>query len=289
MKDDKAIQNLCLHTHTIYCDGKQDMETLIISAINQNVKQIGISSHAPIKIPNNWSMDIKMMDKYRSEITKLKAIYKNQIDIFASLEIDYIPGMSYPFDYFKKQLKLDYTIGSIHLVKPQKKNQLWFIDGDKQTSIDNMLNLFDGEARQAVQCFYKQSREMIRSQKPDIIGHLDKVIMNTAHLIDVNDNWYQKEIENTLWEIKKHNVIVEANTRGLYKGKWKDTFPSAKILKLCYEMDIPVLISSDAHHSKELLLHYPQTLAKLKQIGFKYIQGRNNSEWVNLPINLSSI
>ena len=284
MKDDKPIQNLCLHTHNIFCDGKQDINTLIRSAVEQGVTQIGVSSHAPIKISNKWSMSLEMIDKYSSEIAELKEVYKNKIEVFTSLEIDFIPEKSYSFDYFKQRMKLDYTIGSIHLVQHPTKDELWFIDGDKQESIDNMLRVFDGNVKQAIQSFFSQTREMIRSQKPDVLGHMDKVIMNTGHLINVNEDWYLKEIKETLQEIKKHNVIVEANTRGIYKGKWGDTFPSTDILQKCHEMDIPVMISSDAHHSKELLLGYPETLAKLKQIGFKYIQGRINSNWGNFPI-----
>jgi len=113
---------------------------------------------------------------------------------------------------------------------------------------------------------------------------MDKVVMNTGHLFDHNTLWYQNEIAETLKEIKKHGIIVEANTRGLYKGKWDDTFPSRSILQQCYEMDIPVTISSDAHHSSELLLSYDKVKRELREIGFKYIQGRKNKKWGNFPI-----
>ena len=284
MQDESAIQNLCLHTHNIFCDGKQDINVLIKQAVNQKVAQIGISSHAPIKITNKWSMDIDKLDFYTSEIAELKKVYKSKIEIFTALEIDFIPHLSYPFDYFRRKMKLDYTIGSIHLVKHPSKEELWFIDGDKKTSINNMQRIFDGDVRLAVQSFYVQSREMIRTQKPDIIGHMDKVIMNTAGLFDVNEPWYQEEIDKTLNEILKQNVIVEVNTRGIYKGKWKESFPSFKILEQCCEMGIPITISSDAHHSDELLLAYPEMRQKLKEIGFKSLKGLINNKWGNFPI-----
>ena len=284
MKDEPAIQNLCLHTHNIFCDGKQDINTLIKQAVIQNVAQLGISSHAPIKISNKWSMDINQLDNYTLEITELKKVYQSKIEIFTALEIDFIPKLSYPFDYFRTKMNLDFTIGSIHLVKHPSKDELWFIDGDKKTSIENMLRIFEGDVRLAVQSFYAQSREMIRSQKPDIIGHLDKVIMNAGELFDVNESWYQEEIHKTLNEIFQHNVIVEVNTRGLYKGKWKEPFPSFAILNQCFEMGIPITISSDAHHSDELLLAYPEMRQKLKEIGFKFLKGQINGKWGNFPI-----
>jgi len=284
MKDEQAIQNLCLHTHNFFCDGKEDINRLIKSAVTQGVTQIGISSHAPLKIPNKWSMDLKSLENYRFEILKCREIYKNEIAVFTSLEIDYIPGKTFDFDFFRKKLSLDYSIGSIHLVLHPNKDELWFIDGDKETCIENMNRIFDGNVSLAIQSFYHQTREMIRTQRPDIIGHMDKVIMNTGHLFNTNEAWYQQEIELTLEEIKKYGVIVEANTRGLYKGKWKETFPGKDILQKCYEMGIPVIISSDAHKSDELLKGYDATRKLLKQIGYKYQQGRLDSSWVNIPL-----
>ena len=284
MKDDTAIQNLCLHTHNFFCDGKQDINTLIKNAVLQNVTQIGISSHAPIKIENKWSMSLDNIDNYVFEISEARKKYGSKIEIFTSLEIDYIPEISYPFDFFRNKMKLDYTIGSIHLVSHPETKELWFIDGPKDECVENMTRIFGDNVQFAVECFFAQTREMIRSQKPDIIGHMDKVVMNTGHLFDHNTLWYQNEIAETLKEIKKHGIIVEANTRGLYKGKWDDTFPSRSILQQCYEMDIPVTISSDAHHSSELLLSYDKVKRELREIGFKYIQGRKNKKWGNFPI-----
>ncbi len=284
MKDEPSVQNLCLHTHNLFCDGTEDINTLINSAVSQGVKQIGISSHAPLKIPIKWSMEYNQLENYQSEIVDLKAAYRTEIEVFTSLEIDYIPNKTYSFDFFRKKLQLDYTIGSIHLVINHRNGQLWFIDGPKEQCIHNMNAVFEGDVKLAVKSFYAQSREMIRSQKPDIIGHLDKVIMNTRHLFDPSERWYQEEVHKTLEEIRAHHVIVEVNTRGVYKRKWKETFPSEIILQKCFDMRIPILISSDAHHAKELLLGYSDARKLLKQIGFRYQQGRINSKWGNIPI-----
>ena len=284
MKDDLAIQNLCLHTHNNFCDGKQDINTLIKNAVNQGVTQIGISSHAPIKIENKWSMDYNHLDNYTLEIARLKKKYANQIEVFTALEIDFIPAYSYSFDFFREKMNLDYTLGSIHLVLHPQKDELWFIDGNKQECVTNMMRIFDGDVQYAVHCYFEQTREMIRTQQPDIVGHFDKVIMNTAHLFNLDAKWYTDEILKTLKVIKQFNCIVEANTRGIYKGKWDDTFPSYKVLQQCYDLGVPVTISSDAHHSDELLFAYEQTRQNLKEIGFSSLQGRKDEKWGNFPI-----
>ena len=278
------MQNLCLHTHNFFCDGKSGIEDMVESAVSKGVSQIGISSHAPLKFFNKWSMELSSMDDYKKIVRETKNKYASQIDVFLSLEMDYIPGLSYDFDFFREKLNLDYSIGSIHLVLNQENRKIWFIDGDKSASIKNMNDVFGGDAQKAIRAYFQQTREMLHTQKPDIIAHADKAIMNIAHLIDTNSQWFQNEILETLDLIKQLDVIVEANTRGLYKGKWHDTFPGKAVLEKCYEMDIPVLISSDAHNTTELTLEYDTTRAMLKNTGFRFQKKKTNDGWQNIPL-----
>ena len=284
MKDDNSIHNLCLHTHNTFCDGKDSIQNFVSSAIKQGVSQLGISSHAPLKSPTSWSMQLDKLQEYEKEIKRLKEKYLDEIDIFTALEIDYIPEHSFNYDFFKNTIELDYTIGSIHLVRNSEKDELWFIDGNKDVCLQNMNRIFNGDHKKAIQSYFAQTREMIITQKPDIIGHLDKVIMNTASLFSPNEAWYQDEIQKTLEVVKDNKVIVEANTRGLYKKKWNDTFPSTNILKKCFSLDIPIIISSDAHKTDELLGFYTLTRNRLKEIGFTKQKVRINNEWSNISL-----
>ena len=278
------MQNLCLHTHNFFCDGKSGIEDMVKSAISKGVSQIGISSHAPLKFSNKWNMKLSSMEDYKNIVREMERKYASQIEVFLSLEMDYIPGLSYDFDFFREKLELDYSIGSIHLVLNPENGKLWFIDGDKKASIENMQDVFGGDAQKAIQAYFRQTREMLRTQKPNIIAHADKAIMNLAHLIDTDSQWFQNEIRETLELIKQLEVIVEANTRGLYKGKWHDTFPGRAVLEKCYEMDIPVLISSDAHNTDELTLEYDSTRAMLKDIGFRFQKKKSKNGWQKIPL-----
>jgi histidinol-phosphatase (PHP family) len=278
-------QNLCYHTHNIFCDGKNSIEELIQSAILKGVTHIGISSHAPLKIDNPWSLKLEKINEYAEEINRLKEKYSEKIHIFKSLEIDHIPGFTYSFDYFKTIIDLDYTIGSIHLVLNPSNNKIWFIDGDKATCVKTMLEIFEENHQLAVQSYYRQFRDLIETQKPDIIGHLDKVIMNTAAFFDENEPWYQEEITKTLECIAKNNAIIEINTRGLYKKKWETSFPSPPILLQANKMGIPIVISSDAHHTSELLGNYSQAIQIALQAGYTHHMKYENKLWIPIPIN----
>ncbi len=68
---------------------------------------------------------------YCTTIRNLQEKYKDRISIRLALEIDFIEGITRDFEEFKQTCRLDYTIGSVHLVKNGNHNGLWFIDGPK--------------------------------------------------------------------------------------------------------------------------------------------------------------
>ncbi len=117
-----------------------------------------------------------------STIRALDEKYKDKINILLSMEIDYIPGITRAFAEFSKAGNLDYTIGGVHLVRNKEIEKLWFIDGSKQETYDDGLQkLFNGHIRKGVEAYYSQIHEMVATQKPDIIAHLDKIKMHNKN------------------------------------------------------------------------------------------------------------
>ena len=70
--------------------------------------------------------------------------------------------------------------------------------------------------------------------------------------------------------IKQKDVIVEVNTRGLYKKRSDSFYPSTELLMKARKADIPVLTSSDAHKADELTLFVPEALAELQRCGYDH-------------------
>ncbi len=278
-------KNLCYHTHNSFCDGKNSIEEMIQEAVNQNITSLGISSHAPLKIANKWSISYENLLNYNQEIDNLRHKYRNKLHLFKSLEIDFIPSYTYSFVHFKSLLHLDYTIGSIHLVLNTKNNQLWFIDGDKKECQQNFKTIFNSNIREAITSYYNQMRKMILTQKPDIIGHLDKVVMNTAgEFFNEKESWYQEEVDKTLKVIKEAGSIIEINTRGLYKQKWHTSFPSPEILSKANKLKIPIIITSDAHHTSELLSNYEEAAIIAKECGYSHVMRFENNSFNKMKI-----
>ena len=131
---------------------------------------------------------------------------------------------------------------------------------------------------------------MIITQKPDIIGHLDKIKMNNKNrFFSEDEKWYKDLVKETLKYIHQNSKsgipIVEVNTRGIYKKKTQSLFPSIDILEQCYLLKIPITLNSDAHKPDELTNYFKETIQILKNIGFKGIHILNNGKWLLKPFS----
>ncbi len=261
------------HSHSHHCDGKQPMEEYVQAAIDKKFIALGFSAHSPLPFPNEWSLTPESFKQYVQDARYLIEKYKNNIDLYLGLEIDYIPGHSEDFESFITNTPLDYHIGSVHLVRHSESGKIWFIDGPVEGYIKGVDEIFNGDYRAAVTAFYRQTIEMINTQKPQIIGHLDKVKMhNKQRWFSTSESWYQKLVDETLEATAKSKSIIELNTRGFYTGKIDQYFPSTKILEQCLEMGIPVMVNTDAHHPSQLDKHFNEAHQLLKKIGFKNVK-----------------
>ncbi len=261
------------HTHSKYDDGKEPLEAYVTAAIEKGLAALGFSGHQPIPFDNEWSLPSRALPEYLAEACRLKEQYKNEINIYIGLEMDYIPGYSEDFAALIKDAGLNYCIGSVHLVmKPGSTNpdDIWFIDGPRTGYLKGIQTIFNGNARAAVEAYFQQQRQMVISQKPNIIGHLDKVNMhNKNEVFDEQSAWYHDAVDDLLDAIMAAGTIVEVNTRGVYTGKTHAYFPDNSIIKKCIERNIPMMVNSDAHHPSQLDNHFDQATGLLKEMGFK--------------------
>jgi histidinol-phosphatase (PHP family) len=268
------------HTHTKFCDGTSEPEEYVRAAIDLGFDALGFSGHAPVPFVNRWSIKPEMLDDYVSIILLLKEKYHRQIEIHLALEIDYIPGLSTDIKKFKKKYSLDYTIGGIHLVKAPHSEKLWFIDGSPEGYDVGLIEVFEMDICKAVGCYFTQLWEMITEQKPDIIAHFDKIKMNNRGLyFSTDENWYRNYIHETIRIIAYSGQIVEVNTRGIYKKRSEELYPSIWILEELLKLNVPVIVSTDAHKPEELSLQMPETLQILKDIGYRETMVLTSKGW----------
>ena len=270
------------HTHSLFCDGVGVFEDYIQSA-GQDMVSLGFSSHAPVPFDCKWCMKAGDFERY---IDELETVQKSQrkIQIYKGLEADYVPGLVSPHTY---QDRLDFTVGSIHFVDQLPNGRHWEIDNTHEVFLEGFSKIFKNNIRETIQRYYELTREMVSKFTPSIVGHLDKIKIQNKEdkFFRESDSWYQDEINKTLGVIAKTGAIVEVNTRGLYQKKSTTPYPSPWIIEKILEKRIPITISSDAHHPKDIVNYFKGTAQQLIQIGFKHIHILKDGKW--RPVQLT--
>ena len=277
------MQNFNLHTHSIYSDGKSQPREIVEEAVRQGLTTLGFSEHSPLPFDNDFSVKEADMPCYVAEIAQLKAEFKGKIDIYCGLEADYLTGVSEPFAVTKEKYHLDYLIGGVHLVgQSANPDEIWFIDGPKWEVYDEGLQkFFDGDIRRAVRRFFEQSNEMIENEPFDIIAHFDKIKMhNRDRYFHEDEPWYRKLALETLDLIREKGLVMEINTRGIYKKRYNGFYPSPWLMEEACKMGIPAIISADAHHFSEITLEFDAAEEALKRAGYRSVVNFKDGHWV---------
>lgn len=275
------------HAHTKFCDGRATMEESIERAIEDNVKILGFSSHAPVPFHTEWTMKSALLEDYVDVLSQLKKKYSGQIEILKSLEIDYIPNMINPHSF--EHCNLDYTIGSIHFVDAYSDGTPWSFDGGTEEFSNGLTKIFNGDIVACAKRYFHLVREMLWLYPPHILGHFDKIKMHNSKLplFDEADNWYVDEIDKTIDVIKQTGVIVEINTKSFDRDM--KIFPGIDLFPKLAKLNIPVTINSDSHHIDKMIIGYEYVANELLKSGYATTREYIKGQWIDVPLSAKGL
>jgi histidinol-phosphatase (PHP family) len=275
------------HSHSKYCDGKGELAEYIEAARKAGIKTMGFSSHAPVPFDCKWTMKKENLPLYLKDFEILKKSTRD-IEIYKSLEIDFIPGVVSPFEY---KDELDYLIGSIHFVEQLPDGRQWEIDNTHAVFLEGLEKIFRNNFQEAIVRYFELTQEMIFSAAPDIIGHLDKIKMQNVDgkFFSEDDVWYRDEVTKLVNLLAQADTIVEVNTRGIYQKKTRDPYPSPWILEMVRKKNMRITISSDAHLSEDLTNQFPEMAKLLSDLGFKTLTVMHEGRWKQVPFDQNGI
>ena len=118
MQTKKTIFPSNLHAHTFYCDGKNNAEDYILTAIEKGFTSVGLSGHSFTKFDTEYCMSEKGTLEYLEELKNLKEKYKDRIQVYIGIEADFYSEFNPKLD---ENLGLDFRIGSVHYIKDKEK------------------------------------------------------------------------------------------------------------------------------------------------------------------------
>lgn len=267
-----------LHTHSTWCDGKSTPDELVSRALVSGMSSLGFASHAPF--PCAWCLAPEKLDNYLKDMERLKATAP--IPVLAGLEVDYIPGVIGPSDF---QDQLDFTIGSVHFVDGEGTFR-WEADTSLLQFKEGLQRIFHGDVQQAVTRYFTLMRDMLINSRPDILGHMDRIKMHNTemHFFNEDASWYRDQLVHTLECARDLGVVVEINTRGLYKKRHVETYPGDFACQRIAEMKIPVMLALDAHYEGELITCFAEIAERLKRFGIREVLRLASKGWESVSL-----
>lgn len=275
-----------LHTHTKFCDGKDDCESLVLCAIEKGFDTLGFSGHSYTFFDESYCMSKDDTKRYREEISALKQKYRGKIKILCGIEQDF---------YSEESTEgYDFVIGSVHYIL--MNGEYIEIDGSSEQFVKSVQKHTNGDFYVFAKKYYETVGMVYEKTKADIIGHFDLITKfnENSRLFDESDPRYlncaQKAVESIMLSAEKsintgkkspltsesvfavqkdisqfgkevHAPIFEINTGAMARGYKTQPYPSKDILKMIKNAGGKLIFSSDCHDKEFLDFAYDEVLA----------------------------
>ena len=267
-----------LHTHSVFCDGKNSLEELVLEAIAKGFDSVGFSSHSYTPFDESYCMKRDSVADYVAECARLKRKYADKIVVLGGIEQDfYAPTPDFAPDF---------VIGSVHYLKVGET----YVPVDKKADIiANAVKFhFGGDSYAFVESYYTTVENVKKVTNCDVIGHFDLVTKFrdvSSPLFDESHPRYVAAAEKALDALISQNVIFEINSGAVARGYRTDPYPSPRILKRIAEAKGKITLSSDCHEKSKLDCAYTEMLDAAKRAGFAEIYVLKNGKFVPEPIS----
>ncbi len=237
------------HIHTLgHMDREQTADTLrafLEKAQTANLRELGFAEHEDY------------IDHIKPDLIRCVADEFPNLSVKIGIEVNYRPDRLTEIEAVTRYFPWDYVIGSVHQIGDWAFDHPAEIEGYIGWDIDELYRVY-----------YHTLEQAVRSGFFQIVGHLDVIKVfgyrsqkDPVHLAD-----------RCLHAIKEMDVCVEVNTNGWYKPV-SELYPEPKILKQCFNMDIPITLGSDAHHEDHVGRDFVYAKALIEAIGYNQLAG----------------
>ncbi|OHD95402.1 MAG: hypothetical protein A2019_04455 [Sulfurimonas sp. GWF2_37_8] len=266
------------HTHSKYSKHAiGSIENIVVSAIENNIKFLTITDHAPFPIDINNRLLYDELKYYFDDINTVQSKYSKDITILKGLEADFVPQHINYTKNLISNMELDFLIGSIHsMFIENKRINIWDID-----------NIHD---EKLITQYFLYLKELIESNLFDSIGHPDAILRG-----GIDENIYCDNFYPLIKLMRNNNISYELNTSGLRKSTYNIktnsktkkmwNFPSKSLISILNDFDIFFTIGSDAHAPNEISMGIQTILNTAKDIGVKKISYYQNRNVIHVDID----
>ena len=244
-----------LHSHTIYCDGKNTVEEMVQTAIEKGFHTLGFSGHGFYE-PDSFTMNEERETAYRNDVLCAKEKYKDKISIFLGIEEE-LDGKRYSkSDY-------DFVIGSVHHVHNP-------VDESKAIMQQEIETYYHNDFLAYAKDFYEKVEAYAHRDEVDIIGHLDLIMKfnENEQFCQFDDPQYLAYAYHCIDTLIAADKIFEINTGAIARGYRTTPYPHSSLLKYICKQGGKICINSDCHNKDYLDCAYDLAYQIAREAGF---------------------
>lgn len=250
--------NSNFHTHTTFCDGSDDVESLVVFAIEKGFESLGFSAHSYIEEDDSWTLKKDNLKDYVEKVLSQKEKYKHKINVFCGIEQDTLSK--------QPEYKFDYVIGAMHSI--QKGGKIYPVDLDAKSFKRLLEEEYSNDFDSLCKDYYEQIEQLAVKTRADIVAHFDLITKYVEVLSLKLPTNYLNYAEKAIIALLKKVKIFEINTGGMAKGYLSQPYPSKDILKIILKNKGEIMINSDCHNKLQLDYGYDLAENLAKEVGF---------------------
>lgn len=238
------------HVHTVFSDGKNTPEEMVLAAIDKGMACIGFSDHSYAEEDLDFCMTKENIEVYRKTIAALKEKYAGRIRIFCGIEQDLyadVPAEGY-----------DYVIGSVHRVKAG--DTFVTVDHNTEVLVDGVNRYFGGDFYSLAEEYFRAVSVLADMDRIDIIGHFDlpTKFNEGGRFFDESHPRYVAAWKAAADRLLPKKIPFEINTGAISRGYRTQPYPAEPIREYIREKGGSFLLSSDCHKAENLCFGFDE-------------------------------
>ncbi len=251
-----------LHTHTLFCDGKNTPAQMAEAAFALGCGSLGFSGHSYLEFDTDWTMTPAAVAQYRQQVLALRQEYAGRMDIYLGLEQDY-------FSEKPDSGQWDYLIGSVHCI--QKDGVYFSVDYTPEALKNAVDSLYHGDSLGLAEDYFRLVADLPRKTGCQIIGHLDLITkFNEKHpLVDTGHPRYLQAALSAARSLAGQGMIFEINTGAISRGWRTEPYPAVALLREICRAGGRICVSGDCHSTDSLLFGRQEAIRLAEACGFR--------------------
>ncbi|MBO5556674.1 MAG: histidinol-phosphatase [Oscillospiraceae bacterium] len=262
----RALSNY--HSHTIWCDGKDRPEDMVLEAIRLGCPELGFSGHSYVDF-DDCCMTREGTEGYIREIHALREKYQDRIRIRLGIEQDFYSSMpTAPYEY---------VIGSVHYL--YREGKYLSVDESRESQVAAVQEYYGGDWYAFAEDYFQTMARVHEKTGCQIVGHFDLLTKFNEgdRLFDTGHPRYRQAALEALDRLCWAPVAFEINTGAMARGYRITPYPAPFLLEELQTRKVPLILSSDCHDKRYLLYGLDQ-FAALPHVELDQILTQNGAD-----------